>query len=781
MRLENITAVPHPLGNRIDLKWFNPSPDEHPGVHVMRKEATHPTAPEDGVLVADINAFLFSIELSFQNDLDNRTLSIALRQKFTDNLIHLTENARVTIEVLGDKWQIIDGAQMYMVRKEIDMINIYSAGLTYVIDQSLQGEKVYYYTLFPHKGDPPEYQIDPHNRTSAMATAPYNMAGQMYELLPIIYHRYDTVPPKMIPDRLSEEDKQRGQLRRFLDLPGSQLDLLYSFAKAMLEFHNFNKVDGRLLPLLAQWIGWKTDYSLEIQAQRNEIKNAPAIYKTIGLIPTVEATVKRISGWESRTKEFVHNVFLSNRPERLNIWAHQRSSSGEWSEPSEPLSLDFAYEGRPTAVRDGEGTIWLFYHTLRKGQWDIWYKTYREDREERWTPSLPLINGATINKYPSSVFHDGSLWVFWTAYDEIERSWSIECQVRDGGGWSECESLPFGNDGVERRHAFAVVDDAGKLWLFWLERAGIRWQLKYNQYSDGVWGSTITFPLDGGQDPRVDVDFFVLFHPTEGPDGRLWVFWARQEPTGEPDQMRWILVYRIKANFNLDATGWGNIQSFSTLPPEYHDREPSAFVNAEGNIELFWSSNRDGSWSIWQRTHDMEADTWRTEVQVTANPYSQRDPLPLNVSDGLLILYRSNESLTYDSQVYRATKTVDFRYSGSTTVNSRNAAKIALRGKFEDFQTYTYDAGINEERTDNDRYARDTIGLYLDQKTMDTEEIVSGVSRIRKVLTEFMPITDRPVFIIEPNLHIDYVYTYEQPRAKGSKHIAEYYKDSSKT
>ena len=84
------------------------------------------------------------------------------------------------------------------------------------------------------------------------------------------------------------------------------------------------------------------------------------------MIPTVEATVKRLVGWESRTKEFVHNVFRSNQPERLNCGCVTQDSAGAWSTPTAPLSLDFAYEGRPTAVRDQGGTLWLFYHTLEK-------------------------------------------------------------------------------------------------------------------------------------------------------------------------------------------------------------------------------------------------------------------------------------------------------------------------------------------------------------------------------------------------------------------------------
>ncbi|NTU85596.1 MAG: hypothetical protein HGA45_40720, partial [Chloroflexales bacterium] len=51
MRLQAITAVPHPAGNRIDLSWANPDPALFPGVRVVRRAGTHPTGPDDGALV----------------------------------------------------------------------------------------------------------------------------------------------------------------------------------------------------------------------------------------------------------------------------------------------------------------------------------------------------------------------------------------------------------------------------------------------------------------------------------------------------------------------------------------------------------------------------------------------------------------------------------------------------------------------------------------------------------------------------------------------------------
>ncbi|MEI7770105.1 MAG: hypothetical protein WCI67_08970, partial [Chloroflexales bacterium] len=133
-----------------------------------------------------------------------------------------------------------------------------------VVDTGLRAETVYYYTLFPVTGRAPlSYDGDSatYNRAAAMASGPYNMAGQLYELLPAIYRRYDAT-----------SDGQPGPLRRFLELPGGQLDQLYSFSRALLNLYDLDRTDARLLPLLADGIGWRTDFRRDLQIQRNELR-----------------------------------------------------------------------------------------------------------------------------------------------------------------------------------------------------------------------------------------------------------------------------------------------------------------------------------------------------------------------------------------------------------------------------------------------------------------------------------------------------------------------------
>ena len=787
MRLENITATAHPDGNRIDLRWRVSESSDYPGVRVVRREGTHPRTPDDGVEVAH-------------------------------------------------------------------GLNIQSAA-----DSGLEAETVYYYALFPFRNEPPEYYYHRHNRISALTTGPYAFAQFMHELLPAIYHRYDTRLAQA--GSVSVEDQNKGQLRRFLDLPGGQLDQLHSFAKAALDLHNLQKVEGSLLPLLAQWIGWKTDYNLEVETQRNEIRHAPAVYHTIGLIPTVESTIKRISDWESRSKEFLHNLLRSNQPERLNLWSRQRDELGVWSEGPSLLSLDFAYEGRATSAQDSLGIRWLVYHTRRKNRWQVWLKTsplvqlpamltqylvagpidntlrlslmafnlavstdavvstagvaWRIDDAtlnehyvieiqnghlivyhtsapiDAWSPSQPLIVSESINKYPCLVAHGDTLRLFWSEYDESTARWRIRFCHRTNGVWSAPDqagdATPFMQGGApdinsERRDAVAGVDRNGDLWLFWRQRVAKHWQFFYNRYSGGAWGlDAQRFPLDGSDDARVESDPFVLMQ-TAASGPMIYVFWARQIDHVDPGQRYWQIAYRTKQNLNLDTANWSAVHVLSKTVGDgtYHDREPFARFNNDGDVELFYASNRNGPWSVWNIViTDVSLDTDASAAtHLNVGPYSQRTPLLLTGDNSeTLLVYRSNQSMQYTSPVYGATETLDHRYAGATSWHARNSEKIALHAEFEDFQTYTYDCGENGKRDDRHWYGRDTLGVYLEADSFDDAIVTAGIARLRPIVKEFMPVTDRAVFITGNDVHTERVYSYGLPSGEGARFITSTYSD----
>lgn len=790
MRLTGLSATAHPAGRRIDLRWTNPDPDGHPGVRVVRRESTHPAAPDDGVVVLD----------------------------------HPGGPAP-------------EGGPLHRTvgRGEVEHYRL--------ADEGPHGGRVHYYTLFPYAtpGDP---VFDRANRAAALAASREGSAGRMYDLLPDLYRRYD-------------EDGD-GVLRRFLELPGGELDRLWSAARALLDVHDRERVDGRLLPLLAEWIGWKTDHRWELDRQRNEVRDAPALYRRVGMIPVVGATVKRVSGWESRCKEYVHNVLLSSRPPRLYLRA--RPLAGEGAEEADArFSSDHAHGGRAATAVDAAGVRWTFHHKLRRGRWELWCKSSPSFRLEAdlaaaleagdvealsgafaeagrtlaldavvasdpplWTiedaargetylvqpgaealtvyrisadpleaaPSRPFLDepSGTHDTDPAAVLQGDTLWVFWAARDPETGRGEIRYRTRRQGAWSEgSERLERGAAAPrpDRRSPSAAVDGDGHLWLFWRERGGGRWQLRYDRYDPaglgadgpdpGGWelGAPAAFPDDGGADPRVEADLFAAAHP--GSTGPIRVFWARREAAPGPGQTRWTVAHRAKASLDPAADDWGPVGTLPRHDPDAHDREPAAVPDGDGGLTVVWASNREESWSVWRGTLDpsTEPAAWTDVERVTGSAYPERAPLPVAAEGTVLLLYRSAESRRYPSDVYTATTTVDFRHAGSTTPHVRDTAGLGLRGAFGDFQSYTHTARAGPE----DRYRRDTVGVFLEVDTAAPDETERGIGRLEDVLPEFLPATDRAVFVVEGERHDEHVYTYERPGAAEPRFVGEGWTD----
>jgi phage tail-like protein len=300
-------------------------------------------------------------------------------------------------------------------------------------DGRLKGETVYYYAVAAYDtSDPPKYFPV---FVSSMSTTDYGTAQKLFESLPSLYRRADTLPPPPNLSHIAPEDKSKGQLRRLLDMFGMEFDVLRSYAGGMRDFHDVDRVDGQLLPLLAQWIGWQTDFSLPLTNQRNEIKYAPHFYRTNGIAANLRAMLNRLTTWDAQVKEFVHNVMLTNNPERLNLWQRHRHRGG-W-EAEKLISPHVAYEGRPSVVHDDNDHQWIFYHASEDAQQsqasedaqqsgddgtsastrEVFHVWYKHCRFGEWLPArrVTLLNG--INKYPSAVRRRGdeSFFVFYNS------------------------------------------------------------------------------------------------------------------------------------------------------------------------------------------------------------------------------------------------------------------------------------------------------------------------------------------------------------------------------
>jgi phage tail-like protein len=610
-----------------------------------------------------------------------------------------------------------------------------------------------------------------------MATASYDFGRQMFDMLPAIYHRYDTTSTN---PHVVDRDREKGFLRRFLDLTGAQLDQLYSLARAAVDLHDPDRVDGQLLPLLAQWIGWRTDYRASVGTQRREIRNAPKIYEHIGTFEALDATARRVSGLQFRAKEYVHNVARTNEPERLNIWGTTRTDpAASWSTP-ELISLNYSFDGRPAHVQDGADGL-LLYHTRRRHgspqtaqpgpgpadtavqSWDIWAKT--RTSAGIWNASGPLVGRIADDKFPAAAQFGGLFWLFWETYDPGEpapqrrRRIAFATRPIDGTTWSEPTvsgqpgAVFLGSDDAERRRPVVAVDESG-LWLFWQERSGDRWDIRYNHHTGNdvtAWQPTAPKTLEQPDDSRIQDDLFLLTRP--GPDKRLWLFGVRRGPQAAGDrQDRWVISYRVKNGLDPDVDDW---QPAHTVPSPGggNDREPAPVLGNGDRIEMFFSSTRaadpatppDGTWSVFRaELSDPTTNAWSPAQPVAADLGSQRAPLAIQTDGSTLVVYRSSQPVAHP------------RTNGEVAIDNRDAGALTFRGKrsvtyggFDDLQTYTFTTPSHGGRNDG-RIARDAVGLFPVQSrsaALTPAQTNAAIDHLKAIAPEFLPVNTRAIFI----------------------------------
>ena len=301
----------------------------------------------------------------------------------------------------------------------------------------------------------------------------------------------------------------------------------------------------------------------------------------------------------------------------------------------------------------------------------------------------------------------------------------------------------------------AFEDKTGNVWLFWRSRRDGSWKIWYNRFNGATWGTTQR--LTAGTDPEFAPA--AVFDPVAG--GQIWVFWSQQKSNG-----LWNIFYRISTSVNF-PTDWTEFE-LTPVPPNYDRQEPAAVLGGLGRVELYYSSNRADGWQIW--TNNPKTTPSFDETPITAGQFTHRAPTAVGGTNGVKVWFRSNESQVYVSPSYPASQTIDARYAGSTTIDTRNPAKFERPGNLRDALRYTYDTG----RADDDWYARDTVGIYLTPDTLDEQLVIRKQTAIANVIRDFLPIQVRAVFIIIiQQVQVEYAYTYAAPNANPPQLIGE--------
>ena len=332
MNVSGFTASADIVGRRVRVGWdFVPEVSETladiPPVTLRRKlgDYAFPTAVPDPYLVYDSTTFppapipgaLTVTDLPSWQIAQNSSLTV-----FEPVSVAISVGGRL-IEVLRRTIGTTYDASGTPVQQHVEILD------TGQSPGALLASTVYYYQLFSLNLPTSGADAGPY-RSSALVTDTYGLNRTLYESLPEIYRRHDVQTRPTTPggDSVPEQASRFGQLRRFTDLFGVALDSIRGGADGLWTLHDLDRVDGRYLPLLAQWIAWELSVDSEIPVQRNEIKTAARLYKLVGTLPGLRALVSQYTGWFAQVTEFAQNLTLSNQPPLRNLFGITLGSGG---------------------------------------------------------------------------------------------------------------------------------------------------------------------------------------------------------------------------------------------------------------------------------------------------------------------------------------------------------------------------------------------------------------------------------------------------------------------
>jgi hypothetical protein len=146
-------------------------------------------------------------------------------------------------------------------------------------------------------------------------------------------------------------------------------------------------------------------------------------------------------------------------------------------------------------------------------------------------------------------------------------------------------------------------------------------------------------------------------------NGTIWVVWA-SDRTGNYD-----LYYKTSSNL---GASWSNDTQLTFHPAI--DLKPVIHQMSDKSIWIVWSSNRNGSYDLYQKTSSDNGASWSDETRLTTDSSLNKMPSLTQTSDGSTwIVWASSRSGSYDLY-YKAS--ADFGASWSKDTQLTNGPKI---------------------------------------------------------------------------------------------------------
>lgn len=352
----------------------------------------------------------------------------------------------------------------------------------------------------------------------------------------------------------------------------------------------------------------------------------------------------------------------------------------------------------------------------------------------------------------------------------------------DWDGPTPVPAAPDPTPAAPRRYAdlFALAHPEGIVVLFWAEHNGSRWVVTAASWNGGTWDSSALLGDGGGsnREPCAVLDAA----------DRICIFWSQLQDPLSPEEV-WTLRRRVFDPAGGTLSAEDALTSAPIPPGRASDREPGAVRLQNGDIRVFFRSDRGGGQGLWCTTFTPPAGSPSAPVAITSGAAAALAPAPIRMSDGRLwVLFRSDRSVSPSRRAGRPFTPPDNRvtssgpevgsrapgpprslrapdtgtlqrHCGTTTAPLTHLTRLGRRRHWDDMLSYTPQRPEGGALADDDLYTRETVALYLSEELTFSPVSRVLLERLRPMLGRFLPINTRAVVILAPPADVEGVYT----------------------
>jgi len=263
----------------------------------------------------------------------------------------------------------------------------------------------------------------------------------------------------------------------------------------------------------------------------------------------------------------------------------------------------------PSVMATRDNQIWVAWQSEVPPEnplkFEIVYKVFNGN----WGNMTQLTNNASVDVKTPAIIQtlDNKIWIFWEANET--GNYDIFYKTTSDGGATWSNEIKVTNDSRRDSSPALTVTSDGKLWLVWSRQVNLttyQENIFYKTYNGATWSNETQLTTVNAIDQLPSI--------TQTKDGKVWVFWSRNMTN----------VYNIFYKI-YNGTAWSG-DSQLTTDTKYINFDPTAFVERDGTLWLFWelkSTQISSNYNLYYKTYN---GTWWPTQQFTNDNSNENEP-----------------------------------------------------------------------------------------------------------------------------------------------------------